>query len=187
MILDQLRQLQNRGSLFFDQFANKYSNDLACLNDCHRCCYTSISVFQWEAELIFDWFQSLAEDEKEKLKILWKSVTQESGLDQFGKNQKPCVFLKNNKCSIYNARPGICRTQGLSFIIDGQKENCPLNFQNTTTGPSHNDYFNLQTWNEIVTNAQNIFKTEFKSPKLGNISNQNERVKLSDLYDKISK
>jgi Fe-S-cluster containining protein len=39
-----------------------------------------------------------------------------------GVKNKKCVFLKNNKCSIYNARPKICKDYGEKIYIQ-----CPYN------------------------------------------------------------
>lgn len=48
---------------------------------------------------------------------------------------KKCRFLVNHKCSIYNSRPLICRTQGLPLLYENSTGNayelsvCKLNFK----------------------------------------------------------
>lgn len=43
-----------------------------------------------------------------------------------GVKNKKCVFLKNNKCSIYSVRPKICRDYGVKYYIQ-----CPYNGMKT--------------------------------------------------------
>jgi hypothetical protein len=50
-----------------------------------------------------------------------------------------CPLLDNDRCSLYTARPIICRTHGLPLLIEeaaGMRvDRCPLNFTGTTTLP----------------------------------------------------
>jgi Fe-S-cluster containining protein len=54
----------------------------------------------------------------------------------------PCVFLRDEVCTIYPARPIICRTHGLPLIYPNQQEMevCQLNFTDvdiTTIEPQY--------------------------------------------------
>jgi Fe-S-cluster containining protein len=66
-----------------------------------------------------------------------------------------CIFLNNHKCTIYEARPIICRTHGLPLLFVGEQGNwelsaCELNF---TT-------FNLERFNEENTFPQDKFNSK---------------------------
>ena len=64
-----------------------------CEKGCSHCCHIPVSVSELEAEYI-----------EKSLKIKRKPFS------AYDKTQdKPCPFLKNNGCSIYNARPFVCR------------------------------------------------------------------------------
>lgn len=66
---------------------------------CHRCCGPII------------WFKTediLIEDYMKKHKIENVKLTS----DEFQKNKMKCPFLKNDRCTIYEVRPIVCRLQG---------------------------------------------------------------------------
>jgi len=66
---------------------------------CHRCCGPII------------WFKTediLIEDYMKKHKIENVKLTS----DEFQKNIMKCPFLKNDRCTIYEVRPIVCRLQG---------------------------------------------------------------------------
>lgn len=70
------------------------------------------------------------------LPVEYYSILQEAGDDlkkgRVTNDDQACPFLVDHRCTIYNARPIICRTQGLPivFMVDEQLElsACELNF-----------------------------------------------------------
>lgn len=92
-----------------------------CRKGCSRCCYTDISIFEIEADNIRNWFKSLSEEKRTSLRSRLRNEANTGG----------CSFLYQEACTIYEARPLICRTQGLAFkfLVQGETflDICPLN------------------------------------------------------------
>lgn len=92
-----------------------------CRKGCSRCCHVDLSVFQLEAEAVTSWFEKKSAEEKEELRGLWSGI----------QPSEQCAFLVNDACTIYEARPLICRTQGLPLRFHENGETyadvCPLN------------------------------------------------------------
>lgn len=138
-----IETLQENASGFFDKVANKYSAEMKCKEGCSKCCYTDISVFEVEAKRIEEWLQSQSEEKQVELKKLWKLPVEKGA----------CSFLYNDSCSIYEARPVICRTQGAPLFVqvDNVLDYCPLNF--TAGDPPKEDWLNLDRLNTLLSFA----------------------------------
>lgn len=102
----------------------------ACKQGCSHCCHVNVSVPRSEAEL-------MAKRLRRPLnkKVLTHSVYTEAPFP--GHTGKPCVFLKEGKCSIYEHRPFVCRTlvnmsndPSLCEVSEHQK--IPVPYLNTT-------------------------------------------------------
>ena len=144
-----------------------------CKDGCSRCCYVDLSIFEVEANNIRSWFKRLNITEKEKLKVLWNSklTTMENFEDE---SVESCIFLRNESCSIYAARPLICRTQGLAFKFklenDVYHDICPLN-DSLLEQATDSDILNLDLLNIILgqlesTDAQNTTRSRVSLNKL---------------------
>ncbi len=159
---DPIITLWENASQFFDKVANKYQSEVTCKSGCSKCCYTDISIFEVESKQIEHWFAALDSSSKEVLKENWKSHS----------IKEACVFLHEDKCSIYPVRPIICRTQGLPLHIvqDDLLDFCDLNFKNQK--PSKEDWLNLDRLNTLLTLAA-------KSAKL------DQRMSLKKLRKKL--
>lgn len=142
--------LQENASSFFDKVYTKNSSKMACSEGCAKCCYTDISIFEVEADLIRNYFLGLNENDKEELKKLWNEKN----------NQGACSFLYNEKCSIYDVRPIICRTQGLPLhlAIENTLDFCPLNFKDGN--PEKTDWLNLERLNTMLAFAAHTAERE---------------------------
>lgn len=107
---------------------------MQCQSGCSRCCLVDLSVFQIEADTIRAWFSSLTFAEQDELRKQWKTPLQK-GLNFHNEEVGACPFLRNDRCTIYEVRPLICRSQGLplKFSFDEQEgvDACPLNFNGT--------------------------------------------------------
>lgn len=107
-------------SLVDDSIENLFENDLvsrsiSCKVGCSGCCHTPVSVTSDEAQLLAKRVRdgvsiSLTDLERQ-------AATASSSLNFFAlsyKNRK-CVFLsENGKCSVYEDRPAVCRS---NFVI----------------------------------------------------------------------
>jgi len=142
--------LHENASDFFDKVFTKNSLQMDCKKGCSKCCQTDISVFEIEADRIRQWFNSQSIEEKIKLKSLWCIPSVKVN----------CSFLVNDNCTIYEARPLICRTQGLPLYLSSENslDYCPLNFK--SGNPEKSDWLNLERMNTLLSIAAKSVKKE---------------------------
>ena len=137
---------------FSEIFFQKNQKDINCRKGCATCCYTDLSVFELEAEHIRNWFEGLDEDQKVLLHKSWQEP-QLAKKNIFGEMTTPCTFLVDDVCTIYEARPLICRTQGLllKYIEDGNifLDICPLNFSESPL-PAPSEALDLDRLNTLL-------------------------------------
>jgi Fe-S-cluster containining protein len=158
-----IETLQKNATQFFDKTFAKYKSQMKCGAGCSKCCFTDITVFTVEAELILDSILNLSNDEANHLlEILKRPETKGA-----------CVFLHEDKCTIYLSRPIICRTQGLPLFLSEENvlDYCPKNFESNE--PEREDWLNLNRLNTMLSIAE---KTAEKKLKL-----KNGRISLKDL------
>jgi uncharacterized protein len=107
----------------------RYASHLVCRAGCSSCCQHHLSVFGVEAANVQKAIAALPENTR-------ASVAQQAQVvraRELAGEAVSCPLLVDNRCAIYEARPLICRTQGLPLLIeaeDGAQEVdfCPLNF-----------------------------------------------------------
>lgn len=135
--------LQENATGFFDKIQAKHSASMECKKGCSKCCHTDISVFGVEAERISEWFSALERKDQEERKSLWSTQNVPGA----------CTFLYNDQCTIYEARPLICRTQGLPLFVASENvlDYCPLNFKDGD--PPKEDWLNLERMNTLLSFA----------------------------------
>src|SRR5262249_40745338 len=111
------------------RLASRYARHLACRAGCSGCCHHHLSVFNVEAAAVREAIEALPEETRAVIERPAREVIARES------NHEPvaCPLLMNDRCSIYESRPLICRTQGLPLLIeaeDGEAEVdfCPLNF-----------------------------------------------------------
>jgi len=176
--MEDLSPIQNKAEKFFDQFHKKWASQMQCAKGCSHCCIAGLSVFSWEADLIVKWFISLPKQKKAELKKIWNQAP-EPFTNVEGRDALPCAFLSSGSCSIYEQRPIICRTQGMSmrWSDDGtpMRDWCPLNF--VQEQPSPQDDLNLDSLNSMISSAQQIHNKSTISA----LETNNERVDLISL------
>ncbi len=167
--------------LKIEEFQNRQRAELlarsTCKNGCSRCCYTDISVFAIEANPIREWFNSLNSGQKSTLLERWKEPRPPGA----------CAFLRNDSCTIYEARPLICRTQGLALRFQEEKEGlrqtlidiCPLN-DSMLEIIHENEVLNLDLLNRILATLeqQEAQGTPRERPRLVDL--QSELKNLTD-------
>lgn len=144
-----------------------------CQKGCSRCCYVDLSVFQVEADNIQNWFNQLSAEAQSSLQAKWqKSLSSMMNFQQ--EETKSCVFLHNEACTIYEARPLICRSQGLAMKFkDAEKEFldiCPLN-EEMLDELTEKEVLNLDLLNMILSQLEKADAKDGVRP----------RVKLSEL------
>lgn len=109
-----------------------YSSHLVCREGCSGCCQHHLSVFPVEAAHIRSAFDELPEEIKTRIQMQAQKVELLESQDD-GNIPVACPMLVDGACAIYEARPVICRTQGLPLIYENEEgeqevDFCPLNF-----------------------------------------------------------
>lgn len=169
MSLELLQVLYLKVEEFQNKLSSPVQEQLQCKKGCSKCCYVDLSVFEVEARAILTWFEKL--DPNEQKQWLQKIETP--------LNEGACAFLRSEECTIYAARPLICRTQGLALQFKNQSDEmsydiCPLNDE-----ASHH----LQ--------AQDILNLDLINSVLSTIESQDskaesrERILLKDLFNQM--
>jgi uncharacterized protein len=112
-VIKQYLALRDEIDQRYQELHQEHESHQQCRAGCDQCCM-DFGVLPVEFEVI----KELAGDQLKN----GQSVQQEGA----------CPFLINHRCSIYDFRPIICRTQGLPLLFMGEEEwelsACELNF-----------------------------------------------------------
>jgi len=138
----------------------KYADDIACHAGCGICCELQ-SVNLLEAFSIFS-------------SGVCGAVPVKS--DNDGK----CVFLHDDKCSIYDNRPLVCRTHGLAIksreFTSAYSITCPYNFRETDFDKRSDFILDM----DIVT--ENMMRLNYAFCIMTNLRHlESERILLCDI------
>lgn len=111
------------------QLNERYQAHLQCGAGCSGCCQHHLSVFAVEAAVLTEAIHALPEDQQARIQQQADAVKEREAKGEV----VACPLLVDNLCAVYEARPLICRTQGLPLLFeadDGAQEIdfCPLNF-----------------------------------------------------------
>lgn len=131
--LPRLRALHARIDREATTLATEHGTRLHCRRGCSDCCVDDLTVFQVEADRI----------RATHARLLAEAAPHPAGA---------CAFLdEQGSCRIYDARPYVCRTQGLPLrwleedereeIVE-QRDICPLN----AAGPPLDQLPESQCW-----------------------------------------
>lgn len=110
-LLSQYETLVQWCDDFFKAMAKRHGAAITCHAGCDSCCNRE-SVTALEAEVI------LRHIEK-------------TGLDALAPEPGRCIFLAEGRCTVYDARPLICRTHGLLLWTKSENRlyrSCTLNY-----------------------------------------------------------
>ncbi|MDR2592626.1 MAG: YkgJ family cysteine cluster protein [Chitinispirillales bacterium] len=132
-IIDNYRKLCVYCDSIWNRAKEAYPNEIACRKGCGICCELQ-SVNQIEAYAIRSYIvnnKNLFEDrciDNDNMNV----DTDDTNIDT-NDNTDACPFLHQQSCTIYPARPIICRTHGLilrssEFPLSKQAASCPYNF-----------------------------------------------------------
>lgn len=112
----------------------------ACRPGCDRCCQR-ISVFAVEAAPIREALADLGRRDPALRQRIRRQADDPSLADR-------CALLVDGQCSVYSARPLICRSHGLPVAVDGRVDVCPLNFQDPEERPPAASVLRLDAVNQ---------------------------------------
>lgn len=111
-----------------DHFAAAFARSpgaMRCRSGCAGCCHARFGVFGVEAERIRDALRELATRDPD-LRARVRAQADDPAHDA-------CALLVDERCTVYEARPLICRSHGLAVRTrdeDGRStiDHCPLNY-----------------------------------------------------------
>lgn len=118
--IQDYRQLLDDLDAEIDRVAQMHAGLLSCGPGCASCCLP-FSVLPIEAAIVHEAIDALPSADHNQLRRNLEDTDR-------------CPLLNDDLCSIYAARPVICRTQGLPLAyVDEERETievsaCPLNF-----------------------------------------------------------
>ncbi|MCL1865582.1 MAG: YkgJ family cysteine cluster protein [Spirochaetes bacterium] len=132
----------------------RHGESINCKKGCDYCCMLE-SVFPIEAYIIYS--------SPIDMNIICESYTS-------NEKEETCVFLKDKICTIYSARPVICRTHGYPVFVEGRADMCPENFKDIKSIDS--EYIlDLENVNNAIASINIIFQKEideefFTAPRI---------------------
>jgi Fe-S-cluster containining protein len=96
---------------------------------CAGCCHHHLSVFAVEAEKARAAIETLPAPIRARVEEQAREAIKREAQGE----QVACPLLVDDRCSIYESRPLICRTQGLPLLMEAEDgglevDFCPLNF-----------------------------------------------------------
>lgn len=131
MDLAQYRALVAKVDAFFERVRERHGDRMRCASGCSACCGHALTLSPVEAESVRAHVATLPDDVRARLA-------------KRARRETPCPALDDDgRCAIYEARPIICRTQGvpmrvgsasLPVVPEGAADAnglsvCPLNFE----------------------------------------------------------
>lgn len=123
------QSLITHASEYINEWENHFKAKNSCCIECNKCCYQMIDIYSYEllpilAYIKINNLQSLLVKAEPIAELLEKNMIDLSFLsDEYADESKsikskmkyrllsiPCIFLVDNKCSIYPVRPSCCAT-----------------------------------------------------------------------------
>jgi len=150
--LEKYRQLLERVDRFSAAVTARFPEHVTCHRGCDACC-THIGVLPVEGFALA--MAVAARPEAEAAEVRARAWRMRLG--------GGCPLLEENSCLLYEARPVICRTQGLPLLLEenGRQrvDYCPLNFQGLESLPG-DLILNLEILNQSLAAINLLFLEE---------------------------
>ena len=143
-LADYVRLLE-KASAKFDAIRARRPSDFACGRGCSACCAPDLTVFPVEIENI-----------KEHLAKNPEAAARARAVEKQNPHRgRRCMFLDEaGSCTIYEARPLICRTHGAPLVFRQDEtmmiDACPLNFKGGLEDVEASDTINLDLLNSLL-------------------------------------
>lgn len=159
---------------YADVLRKRFAVEITCHLGCTGCCQQHLSVFDVEADALRELIAGLPPATRERLRVQARAaLAREAELadnppplsTEFPPNPEtavPCPALVDGACSVYDARPVICRTHGFPLLyVDEEAQEalldvCPLNFSESPDdleALTENDLFEMNIVNERLARA----------------------------------
>ncbi len=165
---DKYLKFRTKIDTYTQKLENTHSKNMACKKGCDMCCL-NFDVFPIEFDAI-----------KKQIAINYPEVKKQNLPSKLGEN---CIFLKDHQCTIYYARPIICRTHGYPLLYmndtgdQWELSHCGLNFTNVDE-----TYFNKEnTYAQDTYNSQLFMLNQEYIKTTHPEKNDFDLIPLSDL------
>lgn len=143
----EYRALLEKVTKKFDEIYARNRDRLSCGRGCSSCCVANLTVFEVERENIRNFISSHDGLKAELLRIERADVH----------SSQKCSFLDGaGGCSIYEARPVVCRSHGAPVFVKTETDKshrdvCPLNFTDLKIDQIEAENFiNLDLLNQVL-------------------------------------
>lgn len=118
--------LRTRVDDHFDAAMLRSPEGMQCRSGCSRCCHQRFGVFEVEAHRLRTALARLARTDPQL-----RERVREQADDPAVTHH--CALLVDDRCTVYEERPMICRTHGLPTLVRNEGggtslQGCPLNF-----------------------------------------------------------
>lgn len=119
----------------FDRAMARQGEAMQCKAGCSSCCKGGLTVFGIEASKIQGALQELGKSAPALRKTV-RRQGQRALAD--AQSNDTCPLLVDDRCTVYEQRPLICRSHGLPILSEESTEprNCELNFQDQAPEPT---------------------------------------------------
>lgn len=141
--------LRTRVDAHFERAAAAQPDQIHCRLGCDGCCAPGLSVFGIEAARIADALARMASDNPALRQLVRQRGRTADTLDR-------CALLVAGRCTVYEARPIICRSHGVAVRDpDGEVSHCTLNFD--TDAPAAGTVLDLDAVNQPLAVMAHMF------------------------------
>lgn len=173
------QQLVARIEVFGQSVHQRYPTQMMCHAGCDGCCYQQFTIFPVEAYHIAQVIAELGPVERRQLRDALMPVENPWRIrcNVEPETPRPCVLLRDGRCSLYEGRPLICRLQGYPLFSEmiapragevgtgGQRDCCPLNFAAVRLESiDAQAVFNLDLVNQTLVAINHLFLQEQSQP-----------------------
>lgn len=140
-------QLLQKVDAKFNEIQQRHTRHMKCQRGCHSCCLPGLTISALEAAHIANYLCDHSQLDSQA-----REVEQQ---DPFKGTR--CSFLnKQGACTIYEARPIVCRSHGVPIRFEDENKQmladvCPLNFTDKDLiDIDAVDFINIDTLNTIL-------------------------------------
>ena len=155
--LENYRALLLRVDEMCQKTATGFASQISCRPGCDSCC-RHLSIFAVEAAALHRALSQLTGREADSIRQAAAAASPDA----------PCPLLQGGLCTLYQARPIICRTHGLPLLInrDGTSgiDFCPENFRGATSIPG-SAVIDLERLNATLATINTLFVRSFPGPE----------------------
>ncbi len=154
-VLDEYRAVVDKVDAAVGKAFTLAADAVACKRGCHDCCAPGLTVLPVEAEAI----------------ARYTEVHHTTP----GARDDRCTFLSDDgACTIYQARPLLCRTHGLALRAHGDVSVCVLNYK--SRAPTNDETLDAERIMALLVTVDRRFRERAGLPDDG------ARIPLGDLH-----